>query len=326
MRYFLTGATGFLGGALARLLRDEGHEVVALVRDPAKATGLVARGVEAVPGDITEPDTLRPPMAGADGVFHVAAWYQVGERNARVKAEAINVQGTRNVLEAMRDLGIPKGVYTSTLAVFSDTGGRQVDETYRFTGTHLSLYDETKARAHYEVALPMMEAGLPLVIVQPGVIYGPGDTSQMGAVFADWMAGKMVQVPKGVSYCWAHVDDVARAHLLAMERGRIGESYIVSGPCHSLEEAFEIAAQATGRKPPRLRIPVGVMRVSARLMGLVEKAVPLGGTFSAETLRVMAGTSYLGDNAKARRELGYAPRALEEGMRETLSTVEAQAG
>lgn len=318
MRYFLTGATGFLGGALARLLRTEGHDVVALVRDPAKGAGLTALGVALAEGDITAPETLRGPMAGADGVFHCAAWYRVGEKGARAKAEAINVEGTRHVLEAMRDLGIPKGVYTSSLAVFSDTRGHTVDETYRFTGRHHSLYDETKARAHYDVALPMMEAGLPLVILQPGAIYGPGDTSQLGDLFADFVAGKPVPIPKGVTFCWAHVDDVARAHLLAMERGTPGESYIVSGPCHTLEEAFEIAARLLGRRPPALRVPAGAMRAGAALMGVLERAVPVPDRFSAESLRVMTGASYRGSNEKARQALGYAPRSLAEGLRETL--------
>lgn len=166
MRYFVTGATGFLGGRVARMLREGGHKVAALVRSPEKAGDLAALGVEIFRGDVTEPETLRAPMTGADGVFHIAAWYKVGARDSS-QAERINVFGTRNVLEAMRDLGIPKGVYTSTLAVHSDTKGRQVDERYHFSGKHLSVYDATKAAAH-EVAREMIRAGLPLVIVQPG--------------------------------------------------------------------------------------------------------------------------------------------------------------
>lgn len=129
MKYFLTGATGFVGGRLARLLRANGHDVVALVRNPAKATDLLEAGVIVAPGDVTQPDTLRAPMAGCDGVFHVAGWYKLGVRN-KSDGQKINVEGTRNVLNAMRDLGIPKGVYTSTLAVNSDTGGKLMDAPY----------------------------------------------------------------------------------------------------------------------------------------------------------------------------------------------------
>src|SRR5579884_4023999 len=124
-------------------------------------------------------------MAGADGVFHIAGWYKIGTRD-KSEGERINVLGTRNVLEVMRELGIPKGVYTSTLAVFSDTRGRLVDETYQYTGKHLSEYDRTKWVAHYEVAEPMIARGLPLVIVQPGLVYGPGDTSGVRTTFVQY--------------------------------------------------------------------------------------------------------------------------------------------
>src|SRR5688572_8724468 len=110
MRYFITGATGFIGGRLAKRLRDQGHEVVALVRNPAKAIELRDQGITLAEGDITDRASLQAQMQGVDGVFHVAAWYKIGVKDAQ--AETINVQGTRNVLETMRDLKIPKGVYT----------------------------------------------------------------------------------------------------------------------------------------------------------------------------------------------------------------------
>lgn len=317
MRYFVTGATGFLGGRLARQLREAGHDVVALVRTPAKAGDLAALGVHLAPGDVTDPASLRAPMEGADGVFHCAAWYKVGADAGQ--AEAINVGGTRHVLECMRDLAVPKGVYTSTLAVFSDTRGVARDEAYRYDGPHLSHYDETKWRAHYEVALPMMEAGLPLVVLQPGAIYGPGDTSQMGDLFRQWLDGKPLGLPLQSAFCWAHVDDVARAHVLAMERGQPGETYIVSGPCHTLHEAFNIAGRVTGRRPPRLWVPPAALKAMAPLMGLVERVAPVPEAYTAEALRVMAGATYLGDNRKAHERLGYSPRPLEEGFRDTFA-------
>lgn len=317
MRYFLTGATGFIGGQLARLLVRRGHKVVALVRSPEKATALRDAGVELHRGDITDRESLRAPMTGADGVFHLAAWYKVGVKEPA--AEQINVQGTRNVLELMRELKLPRGVYTSTLAVFSDTRGQLVDESYRFDGPHLSEYDRTKWKAHYEVALPMIEEGLPLVIVQPGVVYGPGDTSSIHDVFHDYLRGRLPMVPRGAEYCWAHVEDVALAHLLAMEKGRVGESYIIAGPRMSLLDALKLAEQITGRRAPRLQGSPGLLRGLSRVMGALEKVVPLSGTMSSEGLRVAAGTTYIGDNAKARQELGYQPRPVEAGFPETLA-------
>ncbi len=317
MRYFLTGATGFIGGRLARELIAGGHEVVALVRRPEAAQALAAVGVELAPGDITDKDNLRSAMKGADGVFHVAGWYKVGARDRR-PAYRINVEGTRCVLEVMRELAIPKGVYTSTLAVFSDTHGQLVDEAYRYDGPHLSEYDRTKWLAHYEVAEPLMRDGLPLVIVQPGATYGPGDSSLVGLTLRQYSQGKLPLVPRGAGLCWAHVDDTAHGHRLAMDQGRAGESYIIAGPPYTVEAVLELAERLTGIRAPRLRLSPGTMRLMSRVMAFVGRIAPLPETYSAEALRVTAGVTYLGSNAKARRELGYEVRPLEDGLRETL--------
>ena len=137
-RYFVTGATGFLGGELIKQLIGRGHQVAALVRSPEKAALLSILGVDLHVGDITDRGTLRAPMEGVDGVFHTAAWYKIGARHGAERAEPVNVQGTRNVLEAARDAGVQKIVYTSTVGVFGDTGGRLVDETFRADGPILT--------------------------------------------------------------------------------------------------------------------------------------------------------------------------------------------
>lgn len=321
MRYFLTGATGFIGGRIARQLVAAGHEVRALVREPERAGALRQLGVALFRGDIVERETLRRPMDGCDGLFHVAAWYKVGA--PAHEAERSNVQGTRNVLETMRELGLRKGVYTSTLAVFSDTRGKLVDERYRYDGPHLSAYDRTKWQAHYQVAEPMLRAGLPLVIVQPGLVYGPGDHSLVQDTLERYLRRRLPLVPRGAAYCWAHVDDVAQAHLLAMERGRAGESYIVAGPPHSMAEALALAERVSGVRPPRWQASPRVLRAMAGFMGGIGKLLPLPAAYQRESLRVAAGVTYLGDNAKARRELGYQPRPLAEGWPETvLATIE----
>ncbi len=317
MRYFLTGATGFIGGRLAKALVANGHEVVALVRNAGQAAPLAEAGITLATGDITDQASMRPAMAGADGVFHLAAWYKIGAKDSTM-AERINVTGTRHVLELMRELGIPKGVYTSTLAVFSDTHGRRVEENYRYDGPHLSEYDRTKWLAHYQVAVPMAAAGLSLVIVQPGLVYGPGDTSAIAVTFKQYLQRRLPLLPERTAFCWAHVDDVVRGHLLAMEKGRPGESYIIAGPQYTLIEAFAIAERITGIKAPRLRGKPGLLRFMATLSGFFGTLLPLPVTYAAETLRVSAGVTYLGDNAKARRELGYTVRPLEEGLKETL--------
>jgi len=317
MRYFVTGGTGFIGSRLVRQLIDAGNDVVAIARNPGKAAGLRSMGVDLFAGDITDRESMRVPMTGVDGVFHVAGWYRVGVRD-KSQAYSVNVDGTRNVLGLMKELAIRKGVYTSTLAVFSDTRGKLADESYRFSGEHLSVYDRTKSIAHYQVAEPMIRGGLPLVIVQPGLVYGPGDTSSLRETLVRFFRHRLPLLPAGTEFSWAHVDDVARAHVLAMEKGTPGETYIIAGPRHSIIEAMEIVSRISGMPPPRIHVPPRVMKAFAGTMGILEKVIPVPGEFTEEYLRVNAGVTYIGDNSKARRELGYDPRPLAEGMAETL--------
>jgi nucleoside-diphosphate-sugar epimerase len=317
MRYFLTGATGFIGAEVAKQLAEAGHQVVALVRNPSKTANLAALGAALHKGDIADRETLRRPMTGVDGVFHIAAWYKIGEGTLD-KARTINVQGTRNVLELMRELNIPKGVYTSTLAVFSDTKGQLVDESYRHNGPWLSIYDRTKWEAHYEVALPMIQQGLPLVIVQPGLVYGPGDKSPVRETMVQYLQRKLPLVPRKTAFNWAHVEDTAQGHLLAMEKGKPGASYILAGSAHTLEEALDLAEAITGIPAPRFRAAPALMKTLAVLMRIVGAVVPLPPAYSAEGLRVSAGSTSLGDSSKASRELGFQARPIEEGLRQTL--------
>jgi len=248
MNYFITGATGFLGGVLARQLRAAGHEVHASIRNPQKASELQSLGIKLFQGDVVDKESMREAMRGVDGVFHVAGWYKIGARD-KSDGERVNIQGTRNVLELMKELRIPKGVYTSTLAVHSDTHGQLVDETYRFDGKHISEYDRTKAEAH-RIAEEFIAEGLPLVIVMPGLIYGPGDTSSLRSNFIDFLRARLPMLPTQTKMCWAHVDDTARGHILAMEKGAPGESYSLGGEPSTLVDAFALASHITGKRAP----------------------------------------------------------------------------
>lgn len=315
--YFVTGATGFIGGHVARQLIAAGHRVMAIVRDPGRASDLTALGVRVVPGEITDKNSLRQPMAGVDGVFHLAGWYRIGIRDTR-EAYRVNVLGTRAVLEVMHELGVPRGVYTSTLAVNGDTHGRLVDESYRHSGPFLSEYDRSKWFAHYEVAEPLIGAGLPLIVVQPGGVYGPGDNSPQGQLLRQYLRRQLPMVPQGTALCWGHVEDTARGHLQAMERGSVGESYIIAGPPATVIETLALAERITGVPAPRIHPPPALVRGAAAMMGLLEQVVPVPDTYSSEYLRVAAGVTYLGSSAKAKRELGFAARSLEEGLRQTL--------
>ncbi|MGZ4493645.1 MAG: NAD-dependent epimerase/dehydratase family protein [Nocardioides sp.] len=317
MRYAITGATGFIGGVLARQLRESGHDVVALVRDPAKATALRDLGVELVPGDLDDAAALDRLCGGADGLYHVAGWYKLGQRDPSPGVR-VNVEGTRKALAAAKRAGVPKVVYTSTLAVNSDTEEQVVDETYRFTGEHLSVYDRTKAEAH-DIAEQFARDGLPVVLVQPGLVYGPGDTAQTGAFIAQVVAGKRPLAPRGGGVCWGHVEDIARGHVLAMEKGVPGESYMLAGPRATLAEGLQKAADIAGTKGPRL-LPAGMVRATATLMGALGRLVPVPPDFAAETMRAGLAT-YYGSPAKAERDLGWHARSLDEGLGETVASL-----
>ncbi|MEO7135979.1 MAG: NAD-dependent epimerase/dehydratase family protein, partial [Vicinamibacterales bacterium] len=251
-----------------------------------------------------------------DGVFHVAAWYKVGVTEPL--ADRVNVDGTRNVLKTMCSLEIPRGVYTSTVAVFSDTRGAMPDETYRYDGNHLSEYDRTKWIAHYRVALPKMDDGLPLTIVMPGLVYGPNDTSGMHSALVDLLRGRLPMTPARTAFCWGHVEDTARGHILAMEKGRPGETYIIAGPRQTFEYAFDLAASIAKVRPPIVHPGPRAMRAMAAMMSAAQHLTTLPPALTPEALRVLAGTTYLGSNAKAVREIGFTARPLEEGMAQAL--------
>jgi nucleoside-diphosphate-sugar epimerase len=313
MKYFITGATGFVGGVLAKQLREAGHEVRASVRSLEKAKDLQTLGVKLYKGDVTDKESMREPMTGVDGVFHVAGWYKIGTKD-KSQGEKVNIQGTRNVLELMQELKIPKGVYTSTLAINSDTHGQLVDETYRFTGVHLSEYDRTKAVAH-DIANEFIATGLPLIIVQPGTIYGPDDTSTVRTNIISLLKSQLPMVPDKTEFCWAHVDDIVQGHILAMEKGKIGESYIIAGERCKAADAFKLAAQISGKRAPMIGLPI-IAKVMSILAAPFDKVLPE--TYTSEGLRIIAGVTYIGDNSKAKRELGYDPRPFRDGWTETI--------
>jgi nucleoside-diphosphate-sugar epimerase len=164
----------------------------------------------------------------------------------------------------------------------------------------------------------MMRAGLPLVIVQPGLVYGPGDTSTVRATLIRYLQRTLPLVPAGSAYSWAHVEDVAEGHVLAMEQGRAGECYHLAGPARTMLDALDLAERITGVPRPRTVAPAWLLRALSLLMTPVAAVLPIEGDFHPESLRVLAGATYLGRSDKARRELGWSPRPLEEGLRETL--------
>ncbi len=313
MRCTVTGATGMLGGAICRRLLAEGHQVTALVRGEARARARLPGEIALVRGDLRDRASVERAVEGAEAVFHAAAWYKVGAGpKARAEAEATNVEGTRNVLEAACDAGARKVIYTSTVAIYGDTRGRVVTEDDGPISPPATIYEETKRRAHQEVFEPLAARGAPVVALMPGVIYGPGDQGPIAGALRMWLAGKLPTLPGGTMFCWAHADDVAAAHVAAIDRAEDGSRFLLTGPAHTLVEAFRIAADALGRPMPRVVLPPLALRVAATLLGPLSGRLPPA--FDPESLRSTAGTTYLGRSDRARETLGFDPRPLEEGF------------
>jgi len=154
--------------------------------------------------------------------------------------------------------------------------------------------------------------------VQPGLIYGPGDTSGVRTLLLQYLQRKLPMVPSGVAYCWAHVADEARGHILAMEKGRAGRTYMLAGPVHTLVDALQIAEGITGIPAPNIHLPPGIFKGAAALMRLAETMITLPPAASSESLQVLAGVTYLGHAARAREELGWHTQSLRDGLTETL--------
>ena len=320
MKAFITGGSGFIGQHLIPKLIARGYEVVALARSEESAATVQALGATPVAGDITDTASMRPGMAGCDVVFHGAAWYKLGSPDW-MEAEAINVGGTRRVLRLAHELAIPKIVYVSTVAVFGDTHGELVDETYFKGGPFLSEYDRTKWLAHYKVALPLIEKGAPIVILMPGAVYGPGDASAIADMMRLFYRGLPALPAPETTFTYAHVDDIAEGIILAAEKGKIGESYILAGPAIPLGEMVDFWAHMLGRRAPAVRIPGQVLRPFAPVMGAVSSVAPIPSVFSEEATRSL-GATYMARSDKARAELGWKTRPLQTGMLETFKWIE----
>ena len=317
MKAFVTGAGGFIGQALVRRLRERGDEVHALVRSMAQADLLEGLGCQLHHGDLASVDHLREQMAGCDAVFHVAGIYRVGiPASERPAMYAANVASTANVLDAATAAGIPRTVAVSTINAFGNTAGRVLDEIYRRgePPEYLSYYDETKHLAHLE-AEARAAAGARVVIVQPGQVYGPGDHSAIGGLMRQAAAGTLRALTfPDLGLNMVHVDDVASGICLAHDRGHVGESYVLGGEITTIRELIRKSAGAAGKAPPRITVPSWLLRTAAAGAGLLGPL--LGGrTNLPELITAADGVTYWASDAKARRELGYAPRDLETGLR-----------
>lgn len=321
MKAFVTGGNGFIGQRVVQKLIQRGWQVNALVRSQTSAAQMAKLGAAPVWGDITATESMREAMRGCEAVFHIAAWYKLGGRDWR-QAEFINVEGTRNVLTLAHRLGVPRIIYTSTIAVYGDTHSYAPDETYSPPPcAFLTEYDRTKHMAHYHVALPLIEQGAPITIVMPGAVYGPGDTSLVGQMMRLFYRGLFPIMPgPDLTLCYAHVDDIAEGHLLALEKGRPCQSYHLTGPALSLRRAIRLWSEVSGKNQPLAYIPAGWVQPFLPLVDWLSRWLPLPEVVSRDALAILDAT-YIARADKARSELGWTTRPLLEGFTETFDWI-----
>jgi dihydroflavonol-4-reductase len=317
-RVWISGATGFVGMAVARLLRMRGDEVVAPVRDRRRAEGLIDMGATVIEDDLSDVDRLTGTMRDVDAAIHAAGSYRVGitkrERGAMWDA---NIGTTTRFLDAAEAARVPRVVYVSTVGIFGNTKGAVVDETYRrnIREGFVSWYDETKFGAH-EVVLQRTRAGAPVISVLPSQVYGPGDHSAVGEQLALAHAGKLpYRALADVGLGFVHVDDLAVGIVAALDRGAPGRAYVLSGPRYRLGEALEIAARLGGKRLPRMGIPNAVLRTLAPVGRLI------GQPNMREIVSASAGVTYWASNQRAQEELDWHPRDLEDGLRDTFEAL-----
>lgn len=321
MKIFITGATGYIGNNLAKRLADEGHIVHALCRSAHKLSLLQHDNIKLFEGDITDTSSIKNAMQGCEQVYHLAAYARVWAKDPSVYYR-LNVEGTQNVLYAAKNLGITDIVVTSTAGVLGPSGERPVKEDDVRIGNILNEYEETKTRSETICREYAAKFGMRIIIVNPPRVYGPGVESESNALtkmIRLYMQGKWRILPgngKRVG-SYVHVDDVANGHILAMEKGRAGERYTLSGVNASYSEFFDAIAKAAGKKIILFPMPVWLMVIAGYGMIGYTKLTGKAPLLTPKWIRKYLYNWSLSCE-KAQKELGYTYRSLEEGIQQTV--------
>ena len=318
MKVLVTGATGFLGSRLAGWLTRLGYSVTVLARPTSDRRRLVGLDIEFATGDVTDRTSVRDATRGVDVVYHCAAMLEFGSASPE-RLVRVNVEGTRNVLEEAVDAGAV-AVHVSSVAALGPTGPDPVDETHWSIRDPVVTYERTKRDGHL-VARALASCGAPVRIAIPGGVYGHGDEGSMATLIETF-----VSYPTPLGYLpdmvqsLVNVDDCAQAVALIGEIGRDGEEYLLCADAVPFREWFELIAAGAGRRAPFAYVPTRVVRWSSRPASTVARWLGANPVMLTETIEI-ATRHQAFSGQKARRELGWSPRSLRQGMTEMCGAI-----
>lgn len=311
---YITGATGFIGSSVTRRLLERGERVRCLVRSRGRAAELAKLGAELIEGDLAERTTHERGLNGATGAIHLAAIYDLGVVDARAMWRT-NVEGTRAFLDAAKAAATPRIVYTSTTAALGPAAGDPSEPRDAYPGPYPSIYHQTKAEAH-KLARAAQQSGEPVIIVCPSFVYGPRDEGPAGRFIDDLLKRKLpALLNKPAHFSYVYVDDVAAGMVAALDRGKPGEVYILSGEDTDMNTFAAQVTAVRGLKPPRLRLPVPVVRRGGALLDAIARATGLRFPITREGVTTTSVDRWLHTHERAARDLGYEPRSINEGLR-----------
>ena len=319
MKALVTGANGFTGSHLVKALELRGSRVVAFVRKSSNLSRLADSQAQLVYGDITDRNALQDAMTGVDTVFHTAAYVELGLVNA-AEMQRVNVEGTRAVLEVAKESGVSKVVYCSTVGIYGNTGGKVINETFVRTQTDFSsAYDSTKYEAQ-QIVDRLAAQGLPVVSVMPSGIFG-ADDPHFAPVMQAFLKGRLKLWAGGDRITGiVHVDDLAQAMILAAEKAKSGEHYILSAGDLSTREMFEILSLATGIPVPH-EAPKPLVRLAGNILDPIGRLLKWQPPLSRERVHYVYDRCVRVDATKAMQELGWKPRPVSQTLEEIVKTM-----
>ncbi|MBI4896736.1 MAG: NAD-dependent epimerase/dehydratase family protein [Actinobacteria bacterium] len=322
MSTLITGATGFIGSHVAAQLIERGEPVRLFVRDPAKLADVginpSADGVEIAVGDLLDRSTIGPALEGVRRIHHIAGAISL-DRGERQRLYDLNVTTTRNLFEAARDRPIERVVYLASIYALAGAEPDPVTENSPWKLGELAVdYVQVKREAEL-YARACADAGMPIVFAYPTLCLGPGDVYESSSeVVNNFINGKVPAYVDG-GHNVIDVRDAAAGLIAAMDSGRVGERYLLGGVDVSLEDLFRLLARVTDRRPPKLKVPGGMMRAVARLTEPIMKNPPV-----TMQMALMTERCWFYDDSKARRELGHTSRPLEQTVRDAVKWLEGR--